>query len=425
MSNIENARLVRELGLLEGISLCIGGMIGGTIYSAMGLAAETYGWAIIPAFLINAIIAACVGYSYAKLTLKYPQCGGGYTFVSRAFPNNITLRLVVGILQLFAYVSACSFYALAFGYYLHFLLPFTHHLAYAIMLIIFFAIINLVGVKYSGIAEDFVAYTKVAILSIFVLMGMLYIKLRRIPLDFTIRSYTDIIYSSAMLFLGFEGFEVIANASEELKNPSRDVKIAILASLLIVVSLYSMVALVTIALTRRFGIVYGGETILAELASRMIGFPGKILLSLGALIATTSAFNAALYASSRLLYAISRDGLLPSFLAVIDERRMVPRNAIIISSILTSLLLFTGGKVKELVELAGLNFLVIFLIVSAINIILRRETKSTIIIPAIAIVGILWVILHMALTVWIRFLVCLSSITVISLLTARRLRREH
>ena len=384
---MKKSALRKDLNLAEIIALGIGTMIGGTVFSSLGMAVFSLGRLSLLSIILNSLIAILIGYNYAKLSTRYPSCGASYSFIAKAFPKNVLLKLATGYIALFAYASAISFYAVVFAHYIHTLLDIPVRIfsivAIAIMLIVVSVIVNMMGVKKTGILESLLSYFKLSVLIIVILFGLLLLHD-----NLSIRAYDDatitittaikgILYGSVLTFLGFEGFETMANASEESRE-KHYVSKAIYLSLITVSCIYILTALLILfaisSNINKLSYVHV-ETLLSNVAFMAFGNIGKELISLCALVATISALNGSLYAVSRLVYAMSKDNILPGYFSKLNKHD-VPYRSIILTGIISCLLIVFNQKVAQLSEITSLAFLSIFTITSFANLKVYKETSS-------------------------------------------------
>ena len=386
---MKKSALRKDLNLAEIIALGIGTMIGGTVFSSLGMAVFSLGRLSLLSIILNSLIAILIGYNYAKLSTRYPSCGASYSFIAKAFPKNVLLKLATGYIALFAYASAISFYAVVFAHYIHTLLDIPVRIfsivAIAIALIVVSVIVNMMGVKKTGILESLLSYFKLSVLIIVILFGLLLlhdnlsIKAYDAPITIT-TAIKGILYGSVLTFLGFEGFETMANASEESREKHYISK-AIYLSLITVSCIYILTALLVLfaisSNINKLSYVHV-ETLLSNVAFMAFGNIGKELISLCALVATISALNGSLYAVSRLVYAMSKDNILPGYLGKLNKHD-VPYRSIILTGIISCLLIVFNQKVAQLSEITSLAFLSIFTITSFANLKVYKETSSRVV----------------------------------------------
>lgn len=309
-------RKKRKLSLWEAVSIAVGTMIGAGIFSVLGVGAQICGTNLPLAFLIAGIIAWFVAYSYAHLGRVFISNAGPIEFIIQAFGD----RLYVGVLAFlywFSFAVSISLFAKAFAYYglALFHQPFNPLFVGLLeaFVIALFTVLNFFGAKAVGRVEFYIVLIKVAILLSFVVLGIWSIKPELLKLDLSPAGLRDTFYAASILFLTYMGFGIITNASEDMENPKENVPKAIYLSLFIVMLIYVGVALVAIGNLPIDELIKAKEYALAEAAKPFLGNLGFVLVSIGALISTSSAINASLYGGANVAYVFARKGELPFF----------------------------------------------------------------------------------------------------------------
>lgn len=227
--------LTRSLGLLEVVGLCIGVMIGGTIYAALGVVNLESGGRGEAAFVLAALVAGLVGYIYAELGSRRPDSGGSYTIVAASLGTSAAL--LTAALQLLAYVASAGFYAWALSEYLAVTGVPSSQLTIVIPLAVVTTVVAF-GARETGLLTVALAAVKVTVLAGVGLLALIIFHPSPPDLSFDV----DLLRCAALVFLGFEGSEVAASAGVEMKNPRKDVKLAIFASLAVITAIYILLA---------------------------------------------------------------------------------------------------------------------------------------------------------------------------------------
>ena len=209
-----------EIGFKEAFSIGVGGMVGGGIFAVLGLTIELSKGAAPIAFAIAGLIALVTVYSYVKLSLRYPSEGGTIEFIVQAFGNGLFSSLV-NTMMLLSYVIMLALYAYAFGSYGSALLVGTDvvwiHNALAAGVIILFTLINLLGAMMTGKAEDIMVFVKLTILIIFAGVGFFSIDYSHMAVSEWM-PMPSVMAGGFMIFLAYEGFELIANTARDIKE---------------------------------------------------------------------------------------------------------------------------------------------------------------------------------------------------------------
>ena len=385
--------LSRDLGLFDVTMIGVGAMIGAGIFGLTGIAAgEAGAVGLLLAFFLNGLVTSMTGMTYAELGAALPQAGGGYAWVKEGLAR--VFGFYAGWLSWFSHSVACSLYAVLFGTFFIELLELAglefgdvvfalglsveelavKVLAAAVALV--FITINVRGSSETGLVGNIITVFKIVILGLLVFFGLL--ALRNIPnwgdnflhdpspLPHGIRG---VILAMGLTFVAFEGYEIIAQSGEEVKDPGRNVPRAIFLAIAIVVVIYLAVAFVSIgALQQDSGLpnwVYmgeNGERAMIETARAIMPY-GALLMILGGLASTMSALNATVYSSSRVSFAMGRDRDLPAVFGRIHTRNKTPHWAIWLSGLLI-IFMAVLLPIEDVASGASITFLLLFLMVN-------------------------------------------------------------
>jgi amino acid transporter/nucleotide-binding universal stress UspA family protein len=383
-------RLAREMSTLDATLIGVGAMIGAGIFVLIGIAAGVAGPALIFTFILNGLIALLTAMSYAELGSCYHDAGGGYLWVKEGLPK--WNGFISGWMSWFAHAVACSLYALGFGAYFehvlgefHLIVPhwgfFSPQKILAASTAILFAYVNFRGASETSKIGNLVTVTKIIILLIFIGFGLELI-LRRGDWQTTFSPFFPkgaggVFRAMGLTFIAFQGFEVIAQSSEEIKNPKKNIPKAVFLSLLIVVPIYILVAIAALGTVKPDGmtpwdyLASQKETALVDVARNF--FPGGgILILIGGLISTISALNATIFSSSRVAFAMGRDRNFPSFFSKVHDKNRTPHWSILISLIIV-ILMALSLPVEDVASAADIMFLLLFLQVNLAMIRLRKK----------------------------------------------------
>tara|TARA_B100000959_G_C14993659_1_gene629156 strand:+ start:1229 stop:3499 length:2271 start_codon:yes stop_codon:yes gene_type:complete len=390
-SNSQEITLSRTLGLMDITMIGIGAMIGAGIFVLIGIAAGYAGPSLPIAFLLNGIVTTFTALSYAELGSSIPAAGGGFLWVKEGLGG--TQGFLAGWMNWFAYIVACALYGLGFGRLATELwiitgvpLPLSEHqLSLVFMLIVvgLFAYINSRGASEAGLIGSIVTIAKVVILSIFIGFG-LYAMYNNpnwsdnFSAGMLPNGIGGVFVAMGMTFIAFEGYEIIAQSGEEVKNPKRNIPRAIFYSIGAVVIIYILIGFVVIgAVTPPPGsavwqyLAQAKEVAIVRAAEQFIPMGGMLILISG-LASTMSALNATIYSSSRVSFAMGRERNLPSAFAYIHPHMHTPYWAIFLSSILVVVMGFTL-PIDQVAAAANVMFLLLFTQVNIAVMTLRRR----------------------------------------------------
>ncbi|GBD97571.1 inner membrane transport protein YbaT [bacterium BMS3Abin06] len=364
-----------KLGLKELVAMGVGGMVGGGIFSVLGLAVGVAGHAAPIAFLFGAIIALLTGFSYARLGLVFHSDGGSFTYLERAFRHR-NIAGIGGWLLVAGYIGTMALYSYTFGVYGTAMFgenahaDAMHHFLQSMILLVFMGI-NLYGIKAAGKSEDIIVMVKVLILSLFAIIGFLYIKTERLLPLFN-HGGAGVLTGAALIFVAYEGFELIPNAVREMKNPDRDLPRAIFISIVITLTIYILVALVAAGNLSPSDITRYKEYALAVAAKPFLGRAGFMLIGLAALLSTASAINATLFGTARLAMVMAKDKDLPQVFAHKERLRDIPWVSLVFITAVTILFVNTSD-LTIISAFASSTFLLIFASINLSAFRLRRR----------------------------------------------------
>lgn len=414
--------LARTLGLYDVTMIGVAAMIGAGIFVLTGRAAGLAGPAFLLAFTLNGVVAMLTAGAYAELGSSFPEAGGAFTWVAQGFHK--VFSFLTGWLGWFSHTVACSVYALGFGvYFLEFLnffgivsvegmkgaYPFWIRIG-AVVIAVVLGWVNFGGVSETGKLGSIMSTTKVAILLLFAGFG--FVKVLSQP-DLA-ANYTPffvesggfsapilILLAMGITYMAFEGYEVIVQAGEETKNPEKNIPKAIFISILVVLPVYLLVGGATMGALdgsqiKDYGealaahpevldtnanlMAFLGERVVVEAADQFmlpVKFPGTaysvgmFLVILAGLTSTLSALNGTIFSSSRVAFAMGRQGLVPHFLGRIHPKKKTPAMGIIVTVIAT-VFMAVAIPLAAVSAAAAVMFLLLFTMVNAALIRLRK-----------------------------------------------------
>lgn len=368
----ENGR--SKLGTFSTLSIGIGGMVGGGIFAVTGLTVEVTRGAAPVAFLIAGIVALLTSYSYLKLTLRYPGEGGTVEFLNRAFGSGIVTG-ATNILLLLNYVVLLAVYAYAFGSYGVPFFPAEDHgfwlHALISAVIVSLAILNVFGAKLVVRSENAFNAIKMLLLLAFIVGGLL------TPMEWSrlgpahYVTPLGLVAGAMLIFLNYEGFELIANASAEVADPGRALPIAYVGGVLIVMAIYVLIAIVVVGHLGFSEVARVSDHALSVAGQDIMGRAGFIAIAVAALLATSSAINATFYGTGRLTYIVAKTGELPREL----ERSIRGQHSegALITAVL-ALIVANFIPLEAIATMGSAGFLLVFMAVNVAALRLARDT---------------------------------------------------
>ena len=385
-----------SLGYWSVVAIGVGGMVGGGIFAVLGLAVQLAHGGTPIAFTLAGIVALITSYSYARLSVAYPSQGGTVEFLNQAFGPGV-LAGGLNVLLWLSYIVMLSLYAYAFGSYAASFFPqgsqllWKHISLSAVVVLLTF--LNVQGADIVGKAEEWIVGTKVVILLLFVGIGIWSVQLHRLaPVSWS--PPLELVSGGMIIFLAYEGFELIANTSGEVKDPGKILPRSYYSAVVFVIILYGLISLVTVGNLSVSSIVGARDYALAESARPFLGSFGFVLIAVAALLSTSSAINATLYGAARISYIIAKEGELPEILEKKVWRH--PIEGLLITAAAT-LILANSLDLSSISMMGSAGFLLIFAAVNGSNVILCKETSSRMWISAL---GVVVCIIALGALVW-------------------------
>ena len=380
------------IGLAGATALGVGGMMGAGLYSLLGLASEHAGNQIAVAFLLGAIAAAFSIYSYARLGAAFPGSGGPANFTVAGFgPGWLSGSL--NVFQYLAYLVATALYAAAFAEYANALmndaLPTWAMRLCAVMVVFVFSLVNLLSTAKVGRASSLaMGFT---ILALIVFSGAGVFKIQPSHLSLPTHDWHGILVAAGVLYVNYQGFGVVTNASGAMKNPAYELPRAMFLALGIVVFIYVIVSIVTVGIWPVAQIEDHSGHVLANIAQSVWGTAGLILISASALLATAAAVNATIFAASHIARDTAKQGTLPSQLTRVTNG--VP-TALLFSATLVALMV-VALPLAVVGQMASLAFLLVyaFVTIGHWRIVDKTGAKRSILVTAVCINLLLFALL--------------------------------
>jgi amino acid transporter/nucleotide-binding universal stress UspA family protein len=383
---VSDEELAKDLGPLAALTIGVGTMIGAGIFVLPGQAAAIAGPVVAMSFVIGGIISIFTALSASELGTAMPKAGGSYYYVNHALGP--LFGSIAGMGNWMGLAFASAFYMLGFGGFLVEIVAvpavsvgavaLTSTQVAALVAGAGFVGVNYVGAKETGRLQNIIVITLVAILTVFTVLGLLNADLSTLT-PFTPEEtggYGAILPGTALVFVSFLGFAKITTVAEEIKNPGRNLPIAVVGSVVIVTVMYAviMVTLMAVINWRELGASKTPVIDVAEVAfGNALGLSvlGFALITFAGLLATASSANASILASSRINFAMGRDKLVTSWLNEIHDRFATPYRSIAVTgTIILGFILV--GDVKVLAKAGSVLHLIVYGLLNLALIVMRE-----------------------------------------------------
>ena len=358
--------------------LGIGAMVGAGIFALLGQAAVVAGSAVWLSFLLAGTVAALLGYTVVKLGVRYPSSGGLFAYLIQGFGNGRLVGIAAWLGYFAAIVIVCSMVAVSFGAYATSLFVGDDAWSgwdnvFTTLVVVAMAGVSIVGSKLVDRAQSLIVIALLAVFAVFIAVTI-------VDIDFDLLSFsdyppfTDIVASVALTFFAYLGFSVITFAAGDLRDPRRELPLAMYAALAVTTVLYVLISLGVFGTLTVDQVIGYGETAIAEAARPALGETGFVMMAIAALLATASSVNATLYASGGLTSMLAAQGQFPPFFG--RGSRLGPHAGMLI----TAVLVLVVSNVVDLSAIASVGSacsLMIFLLIGMAALRLRAEIGAS------------------------------------------------
>lgn len=364
--------LSREISLFGGVSILVGIMVGSGIFYlgsyVFMFAGNSQGLALL-AWVVGGIVTLISGLCYAELGAMMPRAGGSYVYLREAYGKSVAFMSGFSSFILGSSGSIAAL-ALAFATILNNFVTIneTTQKGIAILVIVLLTIANYYGVKFGSWIQNL--FTVAKLVPILIILGLgLFLGNQSPDLSINVDASVDIMGLISMVAMGvvatlwaYEGWTNLNNVSEELKNPKRNLPLALVIAIFFVMILY---VLFNFAIYRVLSFqeivdaIAGGNLFLGTaVANRLLGGFGSTLVGLGMLVSVFGATNGCVMVFPRLYYAMAKDGLFFRHVGEINPSTKTPANAILLSAFVSIILVFFRNlnQLTSLVVLQGLIF---------------------------------------------------------------------
>ncbi|GAA3232056.1 amino acid permease [Actinocorallia longicatena] len=384
----EGGGLKRSMGLLALTFFSVGATLGTGIFVVMGEATPLAGPAVVLAFLLSAVTALFSALSYAELAGTIPVSGSSYSYTYATMGELVAW--VCGWCLLLEYGVSVSAVAVGWGQYLNDFLDkafgFTIPDAFsqapdkggivnltAVFIVMAMTFLLLRGASESAKVNTFMVFFKLALLIFFCAVAFTGFESGNLK-PFMPLGMAGVSAAASQVFFSYIGFDAASTAGEEAKNPKRDLPLAIIISLAIVTIMYVLVALASVGAMPWQELNGDTEASLSAILTDVTGqtWPA-LLLSAGAVIAITSVVLTVLYGQTRILFAMSRDGLIPKIFQKVNPKTSAPTaNTLIVGCAVAFLAALV--PLDQLTEATSIGTLFAFALVN-IGVMVLRRTK--------------------------------------------------
>jgi amino acid transporter len=360
--------LARDLGFLEAYTIGVGTMIGAGIFVLPSIAAQNAGPASMVSFAIGGFVSLLAALSLSELATGMPRAGGSYYYVNRALGS--FFGSVVGVGMWSGLMFASAFYMLGFGQYLTFFYGNMPVGLAALVMAVLLVMVNYRGVKETGALQNLIVVALLGLILVFAAFGLFNISWETFR-PFNPYGWGAVAATAATVYVSFIGFEVIATSAEEIKDPGRNLPLAMIASVLTPTLLYVVVMMISTGVLPVPELV-ASQIPVADVAAQYLGGFGALMMVLGAVLATVSSANASILSAARVNFAMGRDKILSDWLNQVHTRYRTPYRAILVTGAVILGLIALGVGLETLADVASFTYLLTYSLVHVAVIVMRR-----------------------------------------------------
>ncbi|MCP4931771.1 MAG: amino acid permease [Candidatus Marinimicrobia bacterium] len=326
-------KLKRDLGKLSGYATIIGILVGAGIFRVTGEAGAVAGSAVPWAYLLFAPIVLCTAMAYSVFisTPLGMRPGGAYIHISRTF-GNYYFGFIAMWMKFFAFFGAISFMAISLGDYMTFFIPDSDPRMWASITMVFFYGVNLVGIRHYGHIQTVLLFILIFSILVLVIPGLFAVDLSFYN-PILPKGFSGLLSAMPMLFFSYAGFETLAQAAGETKDPTGTLPMIFVKGVMAAVLIFFFMSFVA------FGVLPAetlaqSQSAMADVADVYLPPWGSSVVAMGAMCAFLTSINGAILVPSRMLFVFSEDRLLPPFLAAVHPKWRTPHVSLIISGII-------------------------------------------------------------------------------------------
>jgi len=345
----------KAFGLWSAVFLGLGSMVGAGIFIVIGQAGSIAGDIVWLSFVFGGILALLSGYSLAKLAIRYPSRGGIIEYLVQAYGEGI-FSGAAGVLFYLSQLVAIAAVAKSFGLYAVTFMHGSNHEfwanIYSIGVVVLFALINLIGAAVVAKSENIIVTIKLTILIAFAVIAMFSINPELLGTA-NMPPLNNMLFAIGITFFAYQGFSVITNTVEDMTQPGKTMLKAMVISILMVAGLYIITSIAVLGNLSLSKVISAKDYALAEAARPILGAIGFKIIAATALLATASAINATLYATTEIGYTLAKEGDLPD---MYDRNIFYSYEGLIVSAIIVipMLLFFNLSQITTVAALAVL-----------------------------------------------------------------------
>ncbi|MFC6824591.1 APC family permease [Halopelagius fulvigenes] len=354
--------LKRNMGLFGALSTVVAGTLGAGLFVTLGTASATTGPSVILVVALSGILAMSIALNYGWVATIFPGAAGSYAYVSRTFENRLP-GFIVTWSKWLGYMAADAALAIGFGSYLQVFYPAVDPTLAGFGLLTVLFLVNLVGTKGYTVSQN--AIFAVLILSILVLVipGSFSVEPANYQPFFT-GGFDGFVGAAVPLFYAYIGIAVAGQMGAEVKNPSRNLPLAMAGGTAILIVLYMWTSAVIYGVVSNYTVLANSARPLATAAEAFLGDSATAIVAFGGLLATASSVHAVMAAGIKMPYSWAWDEVFPKWFSSVSDRFGTPHWSLLTLYVVASALTFWSTGLSQAIAIATFSYLIAYAAVS-------------------------------------------------------------
>ncbi|WP_435360155.1 APC family permease [Haloarchaeobius sp. DFWS5] len=366
--------LSRDIGLFGAMSTVVAGTLGAGLFVTLGTASKTTGPSVILVVVLSGLLAMAIAVNYSWMATIFPGAAGSYAYISRTFESRLP-GFIVTWSKWLGYMAADAVLALGFGTYLQVFYPGVDAAlaGFALLTVLFF--VNLVGSKGYSVSQNIIFGVLMLSLLVLVVPGTANVDTANYRPFFT-GGFDGFFAAAVPLFYAYIGIAVAGQMGAEVKNPSRNLPLAMAGGTAILVLLYVWTAAVIYGVVGDYTVLANSEKPLADAAEVFLGDTGTAVVAFGGLLATASSVHAVMAAGIKMPYSWAWDEVFPPQFVATSDRFGTPHFSLLTLYVVAAALTFWSGGLDRAIAIATFSYLIAYATVS-LTVLYVLYTKSS------------------------------------------------
>jgi len=354
--------LSRSMGPMGAMATVVAGTLGAGLFVTLGTASSTTGPSVILVVAISGLLAMAIATNYSWIATIFPGAAGSYTYISRTFDSRLP-GFVVTWSKWLGYMAACATLAIGFGTYLNVFYPGIDATVAGFALLTVLFLVNLVGTKGYSVSQNVIFGFLILSILVLVVPGLFSIDAANYRPFFT-GGFDGFVAAAVPLFYAYIGIAVAAQMGAEVKNPGRNLPLAMVGGTAVLIVLYMLTAAVIYGVVGDYTVLANSDRPLATAAEVFLGDIGTGIVAFGGLLATASSVHAVMAAGIKMPYSWSWDRVFPQAFSSVNSRFRTPHWSLLTLWAVSSGLTFWSGGLEGALAIATFSYLIAYLTVS-------------------------------------------------------------